>query len=594
MTQPEGTVNYTYDAVGFLDSVTDWNGEVTSFGNDADGRVLTVGRANGVDTTHTFDDAGRLTAVLHEHSVSGVVDEFVYTLDPNGNRTGVTSNGGTESYTIDALNRLTAVSYGNGDSEAFGYDPAGNRVSHTVNGGTPVSSTFDAAGQLVSSSDGTTYSYDAAGNLTGSSAGDTYTWDAYSRLTSATVGATSQTYVYDATDVRVSVDGVGQVWDRAAGLPQLISNGSEAFLQPNGHYLSTITGATATYGLMDALGSVRHITDSAGTVAGSTDFSVLGETRTGTVDTFGFTGEQHDPTGLIHLRARQYQPATGRLLSADSVQPNAPGSQGWNLYTYTANNPTTWTDPTGNAVAKTYSRLTVFGQSVVRSTQALAGRLMSRYLSAGPVGHCAIGVAEEAAEEAATAANGGGFSAGWLAVAMAYGCLAGALDGVGSDPVGNPGRKPRNTPAEVPVPDSTPNRGGRTSPGATSVEGEPETYYRAMSAEDFERLKASGDIPATSETFVSPEREYSRQYDGVLVEITVSPGTRAELARVGVSDGSREVANEFPDMPLVSSGWTSDSAYFKREVRVTNIGLGQGDALMLFNSRILGFREANQ
>ena len=128
-------------------------------------------------------------------------------------------------YTIDALNRLTNVSYGNGDSEAFGYDPAGNRVSHTVNGATPVTSTFDAAGQLVSSSDGTTYSYDAAGNLTGSSAGDTYTWDAYNRLTSATVGATTETYAYDATDVRVSVDGAGQVWDRAGGLPQLISNG---------------------------------------------------------------------------------------------------------------------------------------------------------------------------------------------------------------------------------------------------------------------------------------------------------------------------------------------------------------------------------
>ena len=55
---------------------------------------------------------------------------------------------------------------------------------------------------------------------------------------------------------------------------------------------------------MDALGSARHVTDNAGAVVGSTDFSVFGDTRTGAVDTFGFTGEQHDPTGLIHLRAR--------------------------------------------------------------------------------------------------------------------------------------------------------------------------------------------------------------------------------------------------------------------------------------------------
>jgi hypothetical protein len=30
------------------------------------------------------------------------------------------------------------------------------------------------------------------------------------------------------------------------------------------------------------------------------------------------------------------------------VQPNAPGTQGYNLYTYVANNPTTWVDPSGH------------------------------------------------------------------------------------------------------------------------------------------------------------------------------------------------------------------------------------------------------
>jgi RHS repeat-associated protein len=64
---------------------------------------------------------------------------------------------------------------------------------------------------------------------------------------------------------------------------------------------------------------------------------------------FGFTGEQHDPaTGLLYLRARYYQPGLGRFLSADAVQPNAPGTQGYNLYAYVANNPTTWVDPTGH------------------------------------------------------------------------------------------------------------------------------------------------------------------------------------------------------------------------------------------------------
>ena len=41
-------------------------------------------------------------------------------------------------------------------------------------------------------------------------------------------------------------------------------------------------------------------------------------------------------------------PSLGRFLSADSVQPNAPGTQGYDPYAYVANNPTTWTDPSGD------------------------------------------------------------------------------------------------------------------------------------------------------------------------------------------------------------------------------------------------------
>ena len=71
--------------------------------------------------------------------------------------------------------------------------------------------------------------------------------------------------------------------------------------------------------------------------------------QTGTSLSLGFTGELTDPTtGFVDLRARELDPTLGRFLSADTVQPNAPGSQGYNLYAYVANNPTTWTDPSGS------------------------------------------------------------------------------------------------------------------------------------------------------------------------------------------------------------------------------------------------------
>jgi hypothetical protein len=42
-------------------------------------------------------------------------------------------------------------------------------------------------------------------------------------------------------------------------------------------------------------------------------------------------------------------------------------------------------------------------------------------------------------------------------------------------------------------------------------------------------------------------------------------------------------------MPLVSSGWTSSSAFFKGEGGIINIGLGRGTALRMFNDRIVGW-----
>ena len=90
-------------------------------------------------------------------------------------------------------------------------------------------------------------------------------------------------------------------------------------------------------------------------MSAETTFTAFGEPLTGQTDSFGFAGEQLDTTGLLHLRARQYNPSVGRFTTVDPVQPGAPGTTGYNLYTYAANNPTTFTDSSGQAVLFEYS-----------------------------------------------------------------------------------------------------------------------------------------------------------------------------------------------------------------------------------------------
>jgi hypothetical protein len=116
----------------------------------------------------------------------------------------------------------------------------------------------------------------------------------------------------------------------------------------------------------------------------------------------------------------------------------------------------------------------------------------------------------------------------------------------------------------------------------------PDTFYRTMSQEQYEQLLITRQIPATGETFVSPNLQYAKQYDGVTVQFTMQPGTTAELLGIGVRNvGLNEGA--FGGLPVVQSGWASVNAFFKLEGSVVNIGLGNGAALNTFNKNITSF-----
>ena len=73
--------------------------------------MIDVQRSNGVDSVYGYDTAGRLDSIAHTNGAS-VIDEFVYTLDGNGNRVGATTNAGTESYTLDGFRNRAAAALG--------------------------------------------------------------------------------------------------------------------------------------------------------------------------------------------------------------------------------------------------------------------------------------------------------------------------------------------------------------------------------------------------------------------------------------------------------------------------------------------------
>ena len=78
---------------------------------------------------------------------------------------------------------------------------------------------------------------------------------------------------------------------------------------------------TVTYLVTDALGSVRGAVSSAGALTGTTSYDAWGNPQTrrrpDRYTPFGFAGGYTDPTGLIYLINRYYDPATGQFLSVD-------------------------------------------------------------------------------------------------------------------------------------------------------------------------------------------------------------------------------------------------------------------------------------
>ncbi len=378
MTQPGSkTVTYAYDGVGRLQSVTDWLSQATNFSYDVDSNRTGISRANGVTSTYAFDAAARVTSIAH--AVGGTpIESFTYNYDNADNRTSLVSSAGTESYTVDALNRLTGVTYPNGDVVSYTYDAAGNRLTQTVNG-VPRTYTYDAAGQMTS--DGTsTYTYDADGNLV-SRGTDTFTWDYDGRMTGATIGAVTSSYSYDADGTRIgkTVGAVATtfVWDRESGLPLMIDDGSERTVYADGGYVARVGGSGSQFALGDALGSTRLETNGSGTVSSTASYDVFGagRTSTGIPGALGFTGEYFDQeSGWTFLRTRSLDPVVGRFPSVDPVVPGGPGSNGWNLYAYVTNAPTRYVDPTGQNASQFASGIVV-GVIVGPPLQALGSAL---------------------------------------------------------------------------------------------------------------------------------------------------------------------------------------------------------------------------
>lgn len=369
ITGAEGTTSMNYDTLGRLIAKTDVWGNTVAFTYTAAGRLATVSYPGSLVVTYSYDGFGRLETIT----------------DWLGNQTG---------YTYDALDRVSRVDYLNGTYTTYGYDERGllsalahhqgggaairsyalaydargQITSETVVGGLPVelddigaTSSFDPVNRILTTDADTTatdYAFSDDGNLLTATTGadvTTYGYDSIERLVSVDDGAAVTTYIYDARGDRIAKThaGVQTRYLRDGGQIWATFDSGGAVLSYNVH-AGTLVYSISVGGEIrifhgDPRGSVAAVTNVSGTTIGEYAYDPYGRVLASTggiANEHGFVGLHGvltDENGLIHMRARYYDPKIRRFLNEDPLGIAA----GANVYAYVGGDPVGRIDPGG-------------------------------------------------------------------------------------------------------------------------------------------------------------------------------------------------------------------------------------------------------
>jgi RHS repeat-associated protein len=356
-----GTVQYAWDELNRMDSLTDPDLDEIGFAYDPEGNLTETELPNGVTTTNTFDGDGRMTSTSSEDTTPSVLQAFDYTYDAAGNRISQTDRNDDETtYVYDALDRLTEFDPPAGPAVSYGYDHAGNRTSA---GG--ITSTFNELNQLTSSSDGTSYDYDDAGRLIERDNGITttaYAWDPLDQLVQVDNGTDAIAYDYDALGRRSErSDGVavttahyGDLSDNANLDTDATPSVIKSWLQGPAGLVEQTVGTTTSYPLSDAHGDITTVTDGSGGASARHEFDPWGAQTAGPHAEMGWLGSHQrradQLTGLVQMGARHVDPLSGAFLSEDVVLGRHGVGQSLNRYGYGWSNPIGLFDLDGRSV----------------------------------------------------------------------------------------------------------------------------------------------------------------------------------------------------------------------------------------------------
>jgi RHS repeat-associated protein len=188
-----------------------------------------------------------------------------------------------------------------------------------------------------------------------------------------------------------------------------------------------LSTGTIKYLVSDALGSARGVVSSTGSLTASTNYDAWGNPETsGGLSSYtpiGFAGGYTDPTGLVYLVHRYYDPGTGQFLSVDPLVNETDAA-----FSYAEGDPVNQSDPSGLAVYSQCARLPAgaaqsscdVGVLYSQEYGPISGTGVATLAATGAIGGATIGAAVGGPAAPLTATIGGilggisGGITGWL------------------------------------------------------------------------------------------------------------------------------------------------------------------------------------
>jgi RHS repeat-associated protein len=285
---------------------------------------------NGTTVEFTYDDAHRLTALENKKSGT-VIAGYRFTLDGNGNRTGVVRN--------ELINHPAAAA----QDASYTYNSQRNRLLQAGSN----SFSYDDEGQLAGGY-GLGYSFDYEHRLTGVGASTRFIYDGRGNRVQATRNGVVTRYIYDAAgNLIAEADGANNI--------------TRYYIYGQG-LLAMATPANQVYCYhFNATGSTVAVSDSGGSIVSSYAYDAFGnitgqQEAAGLTQPFKYVGQygvMSEPNGFYYMRARYYDPKVGRFISEDPIGFDAGDV---NLYAYVGNNPVMSIDPNGLWDARVHGR----------------------------------------------------------------------------------------------------------------------------------------------------------------------------------------------------------------------------------------------